>query len=333
MTTTNPMQASGAKRQCWCRFSLRFVLVAVFVIALGLAWLAARLQQARRQQAAVIAIHQLGGYVQYHNGLDTCGVPATPATPPSWIRRVGGDDFFDRVQCVKLQRAHDLKFILIARIDPSRKGTQQCEQTGPWNRENVLALGPHFEALRDLESISFRDTAMPRDSLAAIANLSKLRSLDLHQTRITSADLKDLKNLTRLERLVLRRTRIRDDGLAHLRGMDRLLELSLGSTAIGDAGLEKIVHLTELRWLNLENTQVTDKGISHLRNLTKLHTLYLGLTKVSDASVEHLSQLAALRTLVVGNRVTEQGIARLRSSLPNCEIRWSRYRHRSPHLP
>ncbi len=309
------------------------MLVVVFVIALGLAWLAARFQQARRQQAAVTAIHRLGGYVVYNDGLDTGTFPATRVTPPTWIRRVVGDDFFDHVQRVQFQRAHNPKFIPVARIEPSRKGSQQYEQVESWNCENVLALGPHFEALRGLESISFHDTVMPRDSLAAVANLTDLRSLDLQQTRITSADLKHLNNLAKLERLVLRRTRIRDDGLVHLRGMDGLVELSLGSTAIGDAGVERISHLTELRWLSLENTQVTDEGVAHLRNLAKLEVLQLGLTNTSDASVEHLAQLTALCRLVVGDRVSEQGIAKLRFALPNCEIRWSAYRDRSPHLP
>jgi len=159
------------------------MLVVVFVIALGLAWLAARLQQARRQQAAVIAIHQLGGYVQYHNGLDTCGLRATRATPQSWIRRVVGDDFFDRVQCVKLQRAHDPKFILIARIDPSRKGAQQYERTEPWNRENALALGLHFETLRGLESISFPwgQNTQPTSKPLENTDFTLVRSMNLRR--------------------------------------------------------------------------------------------------------------------------------------------------------
>jgi hypothetical protein len=47
----------------WFQFSLRTLLVFVTLCAIPCSWLAVKMQQAKRQREAVVAIEKLGGFV------------------------------------------------------------------------------------------------------------------------------------------------------------------------------------------------------------------------------------------------------------------------------
>ena len=61
--------------------------------------------------------------------------------------------------------------------------------------------------------------------------------------------------------------------------------------------MEQIGGLSRLEWLNLSHTQITDKGLDHLKSLRNLRLLFL-----------------------TGTHVTENGVRKLQSALPNCQI-------------
>ena len=113
-----------------------------------------------------------------------------------------------------------------------------------------------------------------------------------------------------------------DAGLAHLADLRKLQELVLYGDKIGDAGLSHLSELTELRLLYLLRTKVSDAGLVHLKKLKNLQSLLFDAgTPVTDAGLVHLKSLKGLRYLGLwGTRVTAEGVADLKLSIPNVKV-------------
>lgn len=310
----------------WLRFSLRTPLLCFAGVAIVSAIVSALIRSANEQREAVRAVQGMNGSARYRDDSGT-----VPTAIGRWARQVLGKDFIDPVTAIDFRYAHTKVWTKeeFRKFGPNATA-DQMSRWEPWTRENVLTLKLYLENLRRLESLSFDGTVIPRHALAAVSELRNLGYLNLHKTQITSIDLRYLSDLESLEILNLRRTRIRDDGLAHLKDLTQLDSLNLGSTAIGDEGVKHLAELSRLRTLNLENTNVTDVGIGYLRSLSQLRFLHLGLTETSDESIDHLTHLVQLETLIVGDRVTKDGMALLKRSLPTCDIRWGSLRGPQP---
>ena len=60
--TYNPLVTTTSKpRRRWFQYSLRTLLVLMLLACIGMGWIAVKLQQVRRERAAVAAIEGLGG--------------------------------------------------------------------------------------------------------------------------------------------------------------------------------------------------------------------------------------------------------------------------------
>src|SRR5262249_27598356 len=83
----------------WRRFSLRSLFV---VITILFAWLGMQANRAHQQRSAVAAIEKAGGSVHYDYQYDAKGQvsSASPPPGPEWLRKITGDDFFNRVVAV-----------------------------------------------------------------------------------------------------------------------------------------------------------------------------------------------------------------------------------------
>lgn len=103
-----------ARSRRWFQFSIRALLALVLLTSVPLAWLAKRLDEARRQRAAVAAIEGVSGRAirdyEAHRARDPRGFPIKTAKPSNWpyLRKWLGDDLFDPVVVLDLSRAHDL---------------------------------------------------------------------------------------------------------------------------------------------------------------------------------------------------------------------------------
>lgn len=79
----------------WFQYSLRSFLILVTALAI---WLGVVVNRAREQREAVKAIEALGGFAQYDWQYIE---PSTDEPPgPAWLRRIVGDDAFQRVKYV-----------------------------------------------------------------------------------------------------------------------------------------------------------------------------------------------------------------------------------------
>jgi len=138
--------------------------------------------------------------------------------------------------------------------------------------------------------------------------------------KATDEDMAVVGRAHTLREVTLTDPQISDAGLAHLAGLTKLQELVLHGEKIGDADVAHLSELTELRLLYLLMTNVSDAGLVHLKKLKNLQTLILD-TPVTDAGLVHLKSLKGLRYLGLwGAGFTGEGIADLKSALPNVKM-------------
>jgi len=194
----------------WYQFRLRTLLVVTLVLAVGLSWIAVKLQQARRQRKAVQAICQLGGAVGYD--FDIVGGTYRPRyeepAGTAWLSRV---DLVSDVLAVSL--------------------------SGPSVHNEDLV---HLESLPKLESLHLGGTQVTDAGLKHLKGLTNLKSLTLGGTHVTDGGLVNLKGLTNLDHLELCDTQVTDAGLVHLEGLTNLQLLYLSGTKVTPEGVNEL---------------------------------------------------------------------------------------------
>ena len=334
------------------RLIRRIARPAVAVVVLTAAvFLTVMYRQAARQREAVAAVRRLGGWVCYNCRYDASGRMTSASPPgPRWLRSLLGDDFFGRVEGVKLSSVERLEGL---------GDFQLLSRPCPGVTDDAMR---HVAALPDLQWLALSGTEITDAGLAQLEALAGLQRLWLDDTQVSDAGLEHLAALTRLRTLSLRRTRTSDAGLVHLAalaGLDRLhlegtdctlpgvlhlltglqnrslpealtvaglakcddagqvVSLDLSTTGAGDEALTHVERLPHLQWLFLAGTTITDAGLVHLEKLSELTLLDLTDTDVTDAGLEHLADLKKLRDVhLTGSKATPAGIRLLRQRLP-----------------
>jgi len=241
MNDSDPPKPKRLRR--WYQFSLRTLLVFMLVCGAGLGWFAMKMQRAKRQQEAVEAILKVGGKVFYDYQLDETGAKATP---PVWLRKSLGDDFFFDVIHVIFVGTH----VTDAELE-------------------------NLERLTSLEWLVVRGRNVTDAGFEHLKGLTSLEELTFYGDHVTDAGLENLKGLTSLESLDLEDTCITGEAFEHLGGLTSLEGLHLWGTKVTDTGLERLKALTSVKSLDLSGTQVTDEGLEYLKGLTRLKHLYL----------------------------------------------------------
>lgn len=177
-----PIAATPPKRKRrWCQFRLRTLMIVVVICSVDAAWLGRKLDQKRRERAAVKAVEELGGWAEYAKS------PSGDRLGPSWLRQILGDDFYSDVVWVAF-------------------GARQIDDS----RLSILSDLPYIESL-ELGQQDISDAGV-----AKVHWSMNLKCLVLDETRITDSALRTLRSLTQLEGLYLRGTRVTDRGIADL---------------------------------------------------------------------------------------------------------------------
>lgn len=322
------------------------------VLLVGLGYLAVRMPGVRRQERAVTAVRQLGGWVFYDCCYHPNGEMANASPPgPDWLHGLLGVDFFGTVTGVKLTEVGQLEglgdFEFLSRPCPkvSDASLALLREFGDlqWlalNRAKITDAGlNNLRGLVHLERLWLDDTGVGDPGLAHLQELHTLATLSLRGTRTSDAGLLSLQSLTHLQRLRVERTQCTLSGILHLlitlqgRSLGDALEvagfskrdergeviaLDLATTHVEDEDLTKLGALGQLQWLHLNGTAITDGGLIRLKPLVNLELLHLGGTAVTDAGLEHLHGLTRLRILhLTGTRVTDEGVKRFQATMPD----------------
>ena len=305
----SPNAAEPKPRRRWYRYGLRTLLIVVTLAGCGFGWLAMKVREGRRQQAAVEAIRELGGGVAYDYEFDAQGNYAANATPPgpAWLRALLGDDFFRNARRVGLAGSlvndAGVEFLIHLKELPQ---LQTLELTGTKISDADLV---NFKGLTQLKSLKLgsKRSHRRRTRESRRRSPSSKRST-WGKTRVTGPGLEYLKGLPRLRTLNLggdddRRSKITDAGLEHISGLTRLTNLYLVHAPITDAGLANLaLPLKQLQTLNLGLDPITDAGLVHLSGLTELKSLNLVATMVTDAGLVHLTAADAARKAGIGRQ-------------------------------
>lgn len=275
------MESTPPKRRR-LRVTLRVAMLLVLVAGV---WMASVVNSARRQREAVADIKSRGGVIHYDweyvGGKLTKG--ARPRGP-AWIRRYLGDEFFQDVVSVTLQKTRRASR---ANRDASQLSRLKCfPRMRSLLIRSAIPVGDaelrQIAAFASLESLSITGTMNLTDEGVAYlkprTNLKRLTLTPAGNGRLTDASLRHLSGLSRLESLSLTRNKFTDEGLAHLGRMSRLKLLGLGQANNGfsDKAMPAVAALKDLERLDLGFTHVTPEGLEHLRTLPKLKWLEVG---------------------------------------------------------
>jgi hypothetical protein len=97
----------------------------------------------------------------------------------------------------------------------------------------------------------------------------------------------------------------------------------LNSGVFSEASLEHLVKWPALRSVSLYGTPpISDTGLAHLAKIDRLFRVMIGNAQgVSDAGLAHFKSHPSMRILnLSGSRITDNGIAALRQSVPECSV-------------
>ncbi len=128
------------------------------------------------------------------------------------------------------------------------------------------------------------------------------------------AALARIQGLSTLEELYL------DTQMDFVLKIHRNARLERDCIRTADVGMERIATLVNLKKLSLQGTPLTDAGVKHLERLPGLKQLDLSATRITDAALEHLMGLISLQQLKLPDRITDEGVNKLRQALPSCKI-------------
>jgi hypothetical protein len=171
------------------QFSLRALVVLVFLTSLPMGWLGAEIQRARKQRGAVQAITRAGGFVYYDYQVRGNSDPDIDAVPPGprWLRSLLGIDFVARVVeagVVRggLEHATVLSSLEVLVVDY------------PVSDEDLKYLAA-CRSLHRLKTLSLVDGTTAGDDLAdQVQGMTQLRMLYVRDSRLTSKGVRRLQS-------------------------------------------------------------------------------------------------------------------------------------------
>jgi hypothetical protein len=313
----------AAAYEFWSRrrwhYSLRFLLICVFLVAVGMAWWRTGVNRYEREMKAVKALHEKGYDVSLQ-----CDAPTflriflgkNNLRPFTYVDSI--TQFRDDKESPTPATDGDLEHI----GDLTRLGSLWLEYASITDKTLERLPG-----LTNIKLLSLDNTKITDEGLKTLRDLPNLSSISLDNTKITGVGFKEWKNLPNLQSVSLENTRITDDSLSLLSAFPQLGYLYLSGTKITDAGLRHLMELSNLTALDLSNTKVTDDGLRLLASMPKLTRLYLYDTQVTDAGLKYLETVKQLNSLEIYNtKVTSEGIDKLQRALPNCKIDWSEFK-------
>lgn len=220
------------------QFTLKTLLLMVAMVAIPLAWLGPKLNQARQQRESLTAARSVGARtlyeqeVQWREGrYEDTGPATTEPHGPEWLRRILGRDFFDPVVHIIFQDGR--------------------------TSDNDLEL---LKGLPETRSLSLTRTSVTDKGMALLSRLTGLEELFLDGTGITDAGLLQLSGLQHLKSLYLGGTGITDEGAKVISELRELRILCLEETQVSDAGLASLATLPHLEEVHVFKTGVSGDG-------------------------------------------------------------------------
>jgi hypothetical protein len=159
----------------WYQYSLRSLFVLTTLVAIGMSWVATKIQQKRAERLALSQIEKLGGLVHVigpEGEGDTSIIVYVWKKPaePRWLRRVIGEDIWDNGYDIWLPA------------------------------EDICGIGGYECTDHDLARIPWSD-------------FRRLRAVYIFSRKVTDEGLSKLETLRSIEALLIVETKITDGGI------------------------------------------------------------------------------------------------------------------------
>lgn len=297
-----PATSAPPRSRLRFRLSVRCLMVIVLAVALVLGWFAEVMREAREQREAVEAIKGVGGLVYYsHELVDRQYVWGRSPGAPAWLRRLTGDDPFQTVDTIVLNRLSELEGksqdeadaaleVILSRVEHLR-GVKLLTLPGSYVTDSSLE---HVGRMTTLEG--FDAPRAERVTDAGVKHLAGLRSLqyiDLGYSGLSDSGLEVLAGLPALETLRVHETRVSDRGVGAVSRIPNLKEFMIGDCKgrITDQGLVQLVRARRLKSLCIPGTALTDDGLMKLAALPDLKELWVGATRVTNEGKQAFRRL------------------------------------------
>ncbi len=222
------------------QLTLRFMLGSFFFFGLLFAWFGRVYHNSRRQAAAVddLVAHSAFIYYEPRDSALVSMLPGDASSPPRYLSKWLGDDFFRAVTNVS---------------------TQPSSQMEKDARQIITAVS----AIPKLQRLRLTTLNLRTGDLRPLANLVELQSLDLMRTGLDGGPMPWLQN-TKLRWFKAAHTRVGDRALYDLSRCRDLRHLDLERTTISDAGLKYLYGMRNLRYLNLKRAPVSKTAVQEL---------------------------------------------------------------------
>ena len=272
-----------ARKHRWLRISLRSLLVATLIIAVGFAWMT---NYAKSRRAAFAAIREAGGQIQMAN------VPKTVIAErlESWL----GPELFGDAYKVDLRKSKANNDLLkqVAVLRELRALDLSYTSVGDAGLPAIAHL--------PLQELWLQSTTVTDRSAATLSRIRSLEFLALNATSLTDHFLEDLQSLPDLRNLGLRGSKVTGAGMQFLSRHPRLEKLDVYSTEVDDAGVEGLIGSKSITDLGLSMTKVSNQVFTHLDKLPNLSR--------ADLSANSL--------------VSTEMVLAFEKSHPKCDIEW-----------
>jgi Leucine-rich repeat (LRR) protein len=125
---------------------------------------------------------------------------------------------------------------------------------------------PHIgSSFKRLDWLSFNDTKVTDNGVAALVDLRSLKTLVLIHTPVSDKCLAVMKEFPRLRDLELAGDNITDHGIAAISGISTLDVLDLRETKISDQCVDELAKMQSLKRLDVNSTALSAQAIDRLK--------------------------------------------------------------------
>ncbi len=217
----------------WMQFSLRGLLFATLIAAVGLGTLTPAVRRANQQRAVLAMVEKYGGQVRYDFEDPQLGT-GTPRRHPATNRRLRkllGDDFFDRVVAVEIR---------------ARSYSDLSASPPALNDDEFRQI----TALSELRILKIDESRLTDEGAGRVSWLVNLEELRLTSPFITDRTLEAIARLPKLRRLCLMSPQITDAAIDTIGSMKDLQQVNLTGTRVTREGLNRLHQLLPKTWVN-----------------------------------------------------------------------------------
>ena len=178
--------------------------------------------------------------------------------------------------------------------------------------------------LKKLTHLDIGYSKLDGDCFSHFGTLDQLESLGLGGTPMETADVRPLLQLRSLENLFLMCTFVSDADLELLADIKSLRRIGMLGEQVSSKGVHSLLRLRELKWIDLRVAKLSGDGVLYLSQFPKLSHLDITGSDIGDADIPSLEKMTQLHRLIVNDtQLTKGGVDTLRSTLPNCDIRFT----------